>query len=935
MRKITKGIKLLSILFIAIAYLGCDEDDAVLPQINAEFTQTINQDTGVVSFINTSTNADNYQWTFVNNDPALDDSRESDEINPIIVFDSGTYTVTLVATNVAGASDTYVDTIVISIPEVIAFPISFDNALVTYDATVFGGTTFQVVENPDASGANPDVSNVGEIVNSGAQFEGFFFDLGSPLDLATDKTVKVLFWSNTPVDVLLKLENGTAANTEVSVSHGGTGWEEMYFTFDASASYSTITFFVDGPGTTSGTFYIDNISQINSDDVPCTETNLEVPMDFDCDGIDYASKIVGNVSFTVVDNPEVSGINNVDSKVGQITNIGAEFENAFFNLDVPIDFASDNAVTLKLYATQALPVLLKFEDGTEGNVEDSQMHTGTGWEELTFTLTSTGSYNDMVLFVDGPGTIAGTFYVDDIVQGSAVTGPDCTPETSESIAAADLNITFQTNTPAVVEDNVTFAWIDNPDFAGPVNTSCKVGQVTRANNSPFDNLQIDLADKLDFSVSEGLKMKVWSPVANAPILLKLEEIGNSGNFVEIQQNTGAANTWTELTFDFAPTATPQFNKLVIFFNFNVADGSTYYFDDLMVYGAGGGGGDCVAETTESIAAADLNITFQTDSPTVIDDNALFTRIDNPDFAGSVNSSCKVGQVVRVNNSPFDNIQIDLADKLDFNSSEGLKMKVWSPIANTPVLLKLEEIGNSGNFTEIQQNTGAANTWTELTFDFPATATPQFNKLVIFFNFNVADASTYYFDDLMVYGTPGGGGGGGTGTGGGCTTGEVAATALPLDFESCETFPQDLNFGNGITSGLDDNPNPSGINTSDFVLMVDKPSGSEFFAGVQNNFASNFDLSNANHEFRMKIYSTKPNTVFRFEVAQDEPTVGNPPPAFVTVAEANVWTEVSFTFTAMPAPTSYFRLVIKPDNDQTDSPITTGGTYYFDDIQLIE
>ena len=44
-------------------------------------------------------------------------------------------------------------------------------------------------------------------------------------------------------------------------------------------------------------------------DIPCLETNLELPIDFDCNGIDYAAKIVGNVSFELVDNPELSGIN--------------------------------------------------------------------------------------------------------------------------------------------------------------------------------------------------------------------------------------------------------------------------------------------------------------------------------------------------------------------------------------------------------------------------------------------------------------------------------------------------------------------------------------------------------------------------------------------------------------------------------------------------
>lgn len=590
MKNIIRVLKSITILALTFVLVGCDEEDVVLPELTAGFTYTINQDTGTVSFINTSTNADSYEWD-------LAYGPNSTLINPIRTYPSGTYTVVLTATNVAGASDTFEDTFTIAIPEEIAIPITFDNPLVNYDATVFNGTSFQIVENPDATGANPTVSNVGEIVNIGAAFEGFFFELGQPLDLSTDKTVKALFWSTTPVNILLKLENGTAGDVEVIASHLGTGWEEIYFTFDSAANYSTITFFVDGPGTTAGTFYIDEISQINTAAVPCTETALGFPIDFDCETIDYATKIVGNVSFTVVDNPELSGINPDPTKVGQITNVGDNSENAFFNLDVPIDFSVDQGVSVKIFSNQSLPILLKFEDGTEANVEDNQTHMGTGWEELTFTLNSTGSYNDMVLFVAFNQTDVGTFYVDDFAQVPGNTGPACIPETTESTAATDLNITFQTDTPTLVADNTGVSYIDNPDVSG-ANTSCRVAQVIRFNNSGFDNVQIDLSTKFDFNTSEGIKMKVWSPIANTPVLLKLEEIGTPANNDEILQTTGAANTWTELTYDFPPTSTPQFNKIVIFFNFSVSDGSTYYFDDLMVYGTpgggGGGGGSCPA-----------------------------------------------------------------------------------------------------------------------------------------------------------------------------------------------------------------------------------------------------------------------------------------------------------------------------------------------------
>lgn len=618
MKQVIKGIKIFSIVFLAFTlFVGCEEDDDnQLPTLEAGFTHTINQATGTVTFINTSSNADSYAWDF-------GDNTNSTEINPIHTFESGTYTVVLEATNVAGASGTFEDVI-----------------------TIGGGT-----------GGN------------------------------------------------------CTAETEQSLSAADFN---LTFQEDPTASIAS-----DGAG------------------------------------------------FTWINNPDADNTVNESCKVGQIDrSSGSMFANNQIDLDAKLDFNANSGFKLKVWSPSASTnVLLKLEDQANAStfVEVSATTSANGagqWEELTFDFAPGDSdkYDKIVLFFELGTSTQATYYIDDLALYSGGGGAACVPETTESIAAADLNITFQTNTPAVIEDNTTFSWIDNPDSAGSVNTSCKVGEVVRANNSPFDNIQIDLADKLDFSAVEGLKIKIWSPIANTPVLMKLEEIGNPGNFVEIQQNTTAANSWEELTFDFAPTATPQFNKIVIFFNFNVADGSTYYFDDLMVYGAGGGGGTCVPETSESIAAADLNITFQTNTPPTIEDNTAFDWIDNPDFAGPVNTSCKVGEVTRFNNSPFDNLQIDLTDKLDFNASEGMKMKVWSPIANTPVLLKLEEIGNAGNFVEILQTTGAANEWTELTYDFPATATPQFNKIVIFFNFNVADGSTYYFDDLMVYGSPGGGGG---------------------------------------------------------------------------------------------------------------------------------------------------------------------------------
>ena len=167
---------------------------------------------------------------------------------------------------------------------------------------------------------------------------------------------------------------------------------------------------------------------------------------------------------------------------------------------------------------------------------------------------------------------------------------------------------------------------------------------------------------------------------------------------------------------------------------------------------GGGGGTCSPETTESYSAANVNMTFQTDpSADFISDGAGFSWVDNPDFDNAVNTSCKVGQVVRGNNNPWDNNQYDLDAKLDFNANTGLKIKVWSARPNTEVRLKLEEIGNAGNNTEQFLTTSVTSGWEDLTFPFTAADSNKFNKIVLFFDLNTNSTDTYYFDDLRLYG----------------------------------------------------------------------------------------------------------------------------------------------------------------------------------------
>ncbi len=583
------------ILLLAILTFSCVKEEGKLPVVVAGFTQTVNVNTGVITFINTSTNATKYVWNF-------GDGTTSTEINPIKTYKSGTYIVKLKASHPSGTSNSVEQTFTLLISVKPALPITFDISTVNYTPTVFAGAAFAIVDNPSVSGSNNKASKVGAITNSGAAFEGLFFDLGAVIDLTTNKRIRMNFRSAVPISVLLKLE-GTGPAIEKTTNHGGTGWESIYFDFVSSNKYSKLTLFVDGPGTTTGTFFFDDIVQ-----------------------------------------------------------------------------------------------------------------------EAT------------------PAT--------------------CTAETEQSLSAANFNLTFKTDpTSSIISDNAGFEWASNPKEEA-LNMSCKVGKISRTAASLFANNQINLDAKLDFVANSGFKMKVYSDVTGFKVLVKLEDKTNGGTFTELELTTTKTNQWEELTFPFASSQTNKYDKIIIFFDLNTSREKIYYFDDL---------------------------------------------------------------------------------------------KLYKPTAS-----------------------------------------------------------------------------------GGCSGTPVAAPSLPVTFEDCKTFLSSENFGAGITSELFANPSKTGINTSNYVLKVNKPTGSDFYAGIQNTFASNFNLTTTN-VFKVKVYSTKANVVFRFELAvnpQTVPVTGNPAPVFKTIANANEWTEVSFTFTGLPgAPTAYNQLVIKPDNTATDSPITAGGTYYIDDLSL--
>ena len=146
------------------------------------------------------------------------------------------------------------------------FNIAFDQNPILLKFNSFNGSSFKLSNINPESERNTSTNTFGVFTNSGNAWEGNYLDLKPSIDLKKGAAIKLHLHSNTPIEILLKLEDfdGENSSIESSTFHSGNGWEELKFTFSSSKKYNRLVVFFDGPGNTTGDFYIENIIQSNS-----------------------------------------------------------------------------------------------------------------------------------------------------------------------------------------------------------------------------------------------------------------------------------------------------------------------------------------------------------------------------------------------------------------------------------------------------------------------------------------------------------------------------------------------------------------------------------------------------------------------------------------------------------------------------------------------
>ena len=126
-------------------------------------------------------------------------------------------------------------------------------------------TTFEIVDNPDSSGANTSDKVLKVTENGLNAYDALVFNRGGVIDLSTKNQLKFKVLSSRAVPLLAKLEGGSSPAKEIFVDIDVVDeWTEytVDFSSEAAANHKSIVFFFN-VGQTDGTaediYYIDDI----------------------------------------------------------------------------------------------------------------------------------------------------------------------------------------------------------------------------------------------------------------------------------------------------------------------------------------------------------------------------------------------------------------------------------------------------------------------------------------------------------------------------------------------------------------------------------------------------------------------------------------------------------------------------------------------------
>ncbi len=611
--------------------------------------------------------------------------------------------------------------------------------------------SIEIVENPNKTGINAS-EKVGKYIDDGTNpWDNLISIHDAPIDLSSKSQLYVKVYSSKAVLLKAKLEGGSQA-LEVDVNIETVNkWVEYSFDFRSvigKENSKVVLFFNAGQsdGKVEDVYYVDDIrfeSEVINPYDPCASAieDLNVVSDFEC----QQNYTLGNPEADpknplLIENPYQEG-DNTSNSVGKFTDDGTNaWDNLLIEFGDNVDLSTHNQVSLKVYSTKEVPLLVKFEGG--GSVKEiwSTIDVANEWKEYRFDFRTVDITNTKLVFFFNGGQSNGTsediYYIDDI-RFSVWVDPCLTvSEDSSIISDFECQQNYTLGNPDADPKN-PFS-IDNPNKEG-LNTTSSVGQYTDDGTNAWDNLLIDFGDKIDLSTNNQVSIKIYS-TKEVPLLVKFE---GGGTAQEIWGSIDVVNEWKEYTFDFESVDATN-TKLVLFFNGGQSNGTAedvYFVDDIKILPK-----DCSAIEAECDGVNQI-VTIISDfdcQQNYVFGNEAATVVENP-AVSCQNRSSNVGRYVDDGTNAWDNLITEYGSAIDLSSTPILKLKVYSTRA-VRILAKIE---SGGTPSEIWAEIDVVNEWKEYLFDFTGADTAN-TKLVLFFNGAETDGTAedvYYVDDI--------------------------------------------------------------------------------------------------------------------------------------------------------------------------------------------
>ena len=496
----------------------------------------------------------------------------------------------------------------------------------------------------------------------------------------------------------------------------------------------------------SPTLFIDNIYFYK-------KSEIKLPIKFDKE-----EKFTGvdGTSFELSKDPD-----NSSNNTGKVTNSGAQWEHVKINLDQPIKVVKDavNKYEVKIYSpddtTHKLSMKLQ-ESGANEYILLAQDFSTKGWNTLTFDFSTvtkqdypnggvdfdgTADFKQLLLFVDGGASTAGTYHVDNI-QRYVPAG--------EQVIFDDFEGNGTINWKA---DSVGKSIVANPSSSG--NSSANVLKYDDTGGQ-YANIQFDADQKFDLSVNNKFTFKIHIPSSGIT--------GSQPNQVEVKLQDGTSSQpwvgqygvitsleldkWQTVMVDFSAKASAtNYNRIVFQVNSeNNNDKVLAYIDDF----------EYVSPVAHDDFEGNGNII------TWFADGGNKDIIDNP-FSGTINTSAKVLKYEDYGGQ-YTNLNFDLdaakTKKLDLSVYNKVTVKVYMPqdgltgSQDNKLWVKLQDGSSSEPWVgqALKEQAVTLNGWQTLEFDFSdQKAETKYSRVLLQFNGeNNTDKVIAYIDNIFLH-----------------------------------------------------------------------------------------------------------------------------------------------------------------------------------------